>query len=223
MTVYQRTPDGHWAAYDTESPLPRKLKVLLKAINGSAGHDVYVRSLNAFGDVLALLQSLARAGLIEDVRQPASPASASPAAVIAKIEPLSKASQAWDDTVILPGAGDARPAETAPAAESALPAVFAVPAVPVVPAAASAPDTALAQALEAMSTFVLTHLASSAFEVLPEIEAVTTLEDLGTLLGGYSQLVQRSGEPGRLHLARLVQLLEEPASAVARHDLAQFA
>jgi hypothetical protein len=66
MKVYKRTSEGQWAAFDEQSPLPRKLKILLKAVNGKAPEDVYIKSLGAFGDVRALLQSLEQAGLIAD-------------------------------------------------------------------------------------------------------------------------------------------------------------
>lgn len=69
MTVYERTPDGQWAAYSAESPLPRKLKTLLKAINGKVTDDVYVKNLSSFGDVGELLLSLVQAGLIADAAQ----------------------------------------------------------------------------------------------------------------------------------------------------------
>ncbi len=71
MKVYKRTSEGQWAAFDEQSPLPRKLKILLKAVNGKAPEDVYIKSLSAFGDVHALLQSLEQAGLIAD-RSPGS-------------------------------------------------------------------------------------------------------------------------------------------------------
>jgi hypothetical protein len=72
MKVYKRTSEGQWAAFDEQSPLPRKLKILLKAVNGKAPEDVYIKSLSAFGDVHALLQSLEHAGLIADRGQRSS-------------------------------------------------------------------------------------------------------------------------------------------------------
>jgi hypothetical protein len=81
MKVYKRTSEGQWAAFDEHSPLPRKLKILLKAINGKVAEDVYVQNLGSFGDVRALLSSLEQAGLIADRGQRArtSPAAAAPA------------------------------------------------------------------------------------------------------------------------------------------------
>jgi hypothetical protein len=69
MKVYKRTSEGQWAAFDEHSPLPRKLKILLKAVNGKVAEDVYVKSLGSFGDVLGLLLSLEQAGLIADKRR----------------------------------------------------------------------------------------------------------------------------------------------------------
>jgi hypothetical protein len=72
MKVYKRTSEGKWAAFDDLSPLPRKLRILLKAVNGKAPEEVYIKSLSAFGDVHALLQSLEQAGLIADRGQRSS-------------------------------------------------------------------------------------------------------------------------------------------------------
>ncbi len=89
MTVYERTPDGQWAAYSAESPLPRKLKTLLKAINGKVSDDVYVKNLSSFGDVGELLRSLVQAGLIADAAQRGSHVPPSPSFVKAlPVEPL---------------------------------------------------------------------------------------------------------------------------------------
>jgi hypothetical protein len=103
MTVFQRTPDGQWAAYSADSPLPRKLKILLKAINGGATDEVYAQSLSAFGDVPALLQSLERAGLIEDTRRRRQATSNSPAAIASKIRALETPVSIWEQTVVCSG------------------------------------------------------------------------------------------------------------------------
>lgn len=65
MTVYTRTDEGQVAAYDPQSALPRKLKSLLKLIDGKTSLAILEESLRAFGDVRGLVQSLDSAGLIE--------------------------------------------------------------------------------------------------------------------------------------------------------------
>jgi hypothetical protein len=221
MTVYQRTPEGKWAAYNAESPLPRKLKILLKAINGTVTEDVYATNLSAFGDVRELLRSLAQAGLIEDANQRASHAVANPAAIMVKLEQLVRRfSQPQKDE---PVASRVPPRAAMPAPEPVffglplpLPMVvepdIELPIGEVIAAEVSDPsvvERVLHQSIEAMASFVLSHLPGSAFQLLPEIEALTTLDQLVVLMDGYSQFVADAGEPGRAHLAELNRLLAE--------------
>jgi hypothetical protein len=65
MPIYTRTQRGHAAALNADSPLPRKLRTLLIAIDGYTDSHTYISSLSAFGDVQTLLESLLNAGLIE--------------------------------------------------------------------------------------------------------------------------------------------------------------
>ena len=65
MTLYARTPEGQVAAYSAESALPRKLKSLLKLVDGKTELEVLVDNLHAFGDVRGVLQSLHAAGLLK--------------------------------------------------------------------------------------------------------------------------------------------------------------
>ncbi len=67
MTLYARTPEGQVAAYSVESALPRKLKSLLKLVDGKTELELLVQSLQAFGDVRGVLQSLHAAGLLKVV------------------------------------------------------------------------------------------------------------------------------------------------------------
>jgi hypothetical protein len=184
--VYERTPDGQWAAYNAESPLPRKLRILLKTINGRVTEDEYAKSLSAFGDVRELLRSLAQSGLIVDAARRDLPGVA---------------------------AGSAAAAAAPPVALKLVPRPSAVPAG--VPGSAADPamaDWVLRLAIENMCGFVLTHLPDGAFTVLPEIEALTTLGQLAALMDGYAQFVAAAGEPGVAHLAEIKQLLEAGGS-----------
>jgi hypothetical protein len=225
MTVYQRTPEGKWAAYNAESPLPRKLKILLKAINGTVTEDVYATNLSAFGDVRELLRSLAQAGLIEDANQRASHAVANPAAIMVKLEQLVRRfSQPHKDD---PVSSRVPPHAAMPAPEPVffplpLPLPLPLPMVvepdielpigEVIGAEVGDPsvvERVLHQAIEAMASFVLSHLPGSAFQLLPEIEALSTLDQLVVLMDGYAQFAADAGEPGRAHLAQLNRLLAE--------------
>lgn len=67
MTIYARTESGQHAAYDPQSDLPRKLKSILKVIDGKTADDIYIEKLQAFGDVRGMLHSLTLAGLVQPV------------------------------------------------------------------------------------------------------------------------------------------------------------
>ncbi len=231
MTVYQRTPEGKWAAYSTESPLPRKLKILLKAINGTVTEDVYATNLSAFGDVRELLRSLAQAGLIEDANQRVIHAVANPAAIMVKLEQLVRRfSQTQKAEAAAPPAPTpVRAPARAPVPENVflpLPAVVETDidlpfadiagAGPVDPAAS---ERALHQAIEAMASFVLSHLPGSAFQLLPEIEALTSLDELAVLIDAYGRFAAEAGEPGRAHLADLNRLLADGRGTPALREM----
>lgn len=64
QTIYVRTPEGQAAAYDQSSAMPRKLRSLLKVVDGKTTQLVYANSLKSFSDVAGLLKSLHKAGMI---------------------------------------------------------------------------------------------------------------------------------------------------------------
>jgi hypothetical protein len=229
MTVYQRTPEGKWAAYHADSPLPRKLKILLKAINGTLTEDVYATNLSAFGDVRELLRSLVQAGLIEESNQRNSHAVPNPAAIMVKLEQLVRRfslpqkDEAAFSPVRAPVAARMHAPMLDPAvlpvpqvieADIELPIADAVVADAVVAEAVvvettdpAVADWALHRAIESMASFVLSALPGNAFQLLPEIESLTTLDELAVLMDGYAQFVAEAGEAGRAHLAQLHGLL----------------
>jgi hypothetical protein len=231
MTVYKRTAEGQWAAYSGESPLPRKMKILLKAINGSASAEVYAQSLGAFGDVPALLQSLQDSGLIEDIvaarrggraSTPTLSTWVAPAAV-QTTPPADGREPSWDETQVLPGAGTAR--HTDVVAMTPLAAAEAAPAIGTADAAeashaidAAKPPAELLQAIDTMSQFVLVHQPEHAFRVLPEIEALSSFDELAVLLDGYAQFAEAAGPAARAHVAELRQLVSARA---APHGVAE--
>ncbi len=185
MTIYQRTPDGQWAAYSPESALPRRLKIFLKAIDGKMTEEVYAKNLVAFGDVREVLKSLEESGLIEDV-------------AVARVRSVAP-------SAVLPSA--AAQQSSAPAA------VFhqdpgRLPPQKLASEGPAQPQRYLKQAIEAMSGFVLVHLPSSAFQVLLEIEALQSIDQLMAMMDGYAQFVLTAGEPGAAHLTELNHLIQ---------------
>ena len=188
MTVYLRTGEGQAAAYDPHSALPRKLKSLLKLIDGKTSLAMLEESLRAFGDVRGLVQSLEAAGLIKPLFDGVK-------AERSGSEPTSRMSH---DSATHP------PATRSPFGQSQLSTRF-----PGGGASDALRSQALRKAEDIMSDFVLTHLPEQSFGLLKELEALTSLEQLAATLGGYEQVVSQVGGASREHLAQLEQILRE--------------
>jgi hypothetical protein len=206
MPIYQRTSEGQWAAYNTDSPLPRKLKILLKSIDGRVSDDVYAVNLKSFGNVQQILRSLLDAGLIEDIRGGQRKSSTTKTS---EAEPKSRVSET------------AKP-EAAAASAKVLHLVDAkqasAPAQSHPQGDMSLNDWALKVATETMSNFVLANLPNNAFRILPEIEALKSIDQLTVLMDGYAQCVHKAGPQGAAHLADIKALIEITQNRVAHND-----
>jgi hypothetical protein len=214
MTVYVRTDEGQLAAYSTNSALPRKLRSLLKVIDGNTPLEVYINSLRAFGDVQGVLKSLDIAGLIRPMSQ------LPPGAAKAAVETGStSANTVWGNTAAqstsTPRSGmrgmfkgsskgstdtqasfmQTRSAESMMSVNS--------------PNASFERSQALARAVDSMSNFILSYAPEHSFMVLKELEQLTNLEQLAVTLGGYEQLVKHLGAPAQEHLNLIKALLRD--------------
>ena len=220
MSIFVRTEEGQEAAYSPQSALPRKLKSILKVIDGRTTVDAFEKNLSSFGDVRAILQSLDMAGLIKLIdggtattnpssdagalgasntnkpasaskpAPPAPPTSSGGARFGAWIEPKSSANEASNSISM----------DSWQASEMATQAM---------PAARQMQSPALQAAVDSMSLFVLTHLPDQSFQILKEIEEITSLELLAVTLGGYEQMVAVVGEPSVAHLKAIKQVLRD--------------
>ena len=185
MTLYVRTPEGQVAAYSAESALPRKLKSLLKLVDGKTDLQVLVGNLQAFGDVRGVLQSLHAAGLLKITTSDAKPEA-----------PLPRLTESFfgsdaasgPDTMMI-----SRHSTMMVAPDSANP----------------MRKQALNSAVDLMANFVLTHIPADSFGILKELEALESLEQLGATLGGYEQVIAHVGPSKDEHLYQVRQLLRE--------------
>jgi hypothetical protein len=209
MTTYVRTEEGQIAAYSPGSVLPRKLRSLLKVIDGKTPASVYSESLRAFGDVQGVLTSLEMAGLICPVSQTMNLEGA-----IAGVGKVSAPStMVWGDTGTQRGhPGDSqthsRPMAHGPRTQAVYPSPQNI-GYPNSPADNAARSQALAGAVDAMSIFVLTHAPEHSFMVLKELESLTNLEQLAVTLGGYEQLISHLGPLAQEHLLPIKQILRD--------------
>ena len=228
MTIYARTDEGQQAAYSPQSAMPRKLRSLLKVIDGKTTVEVYARSLRAFGDVMGVLKSLEMAGLIAASAQPlqvGAPATNAPAASEMHLPPLGniarQARPSQNAATQWPQSHAQAQAQETPSpyamqqsrAIQDLEAMATMSTMSTVMAPMQASDEqramALRQATESMSNFVLQRIPENAFSALHEIDQITSLEQLAAILGGYAQLISGAGALGQEHLRALKQLLQD--------------
>jgi hypothetical protein len=192
---YTRTAEGQAAAYDATSAMPRKLRSLLKVIDGKTSNEVFANSLKAFGDVPGLLSSLQKAGLIE-LRTITTDSARAASSVDAPVRKFAQTTIA-DTTGFVPtqtihtqpfGSADSRASQ--PSAQEQQ---------------ERQQDVQLL--VQDMSSFVLAYVPAQAFSVLSELEQIDSIEQMAVLLGGYELMVREVGEPARIHLIHVRQIL----------------
>ncbi len=220
MTVYARTEEGQLAAYSADSALPRKLRSILKVIDGKTTIEVYVESLRAFGDVRGVLKSLDIAGLIRPMSQlPPGAAKAEQAGLATGASTSFRQSQQQSAPSSVmgffkrPGKGptdtDTQFAATRQELPSAVSRTSPGTSTSTSTCASQEQSLALGRAVDAMSNFILTYAPEHSFMVLKELEMLSNLEQLAVTLGGYEQLVKHIGVPAQEHLSSIKTLLRE--------------
>jgi hypothetical protein len=195
MTVYAQTEEGHRAAFNPDSALPRKLRSFLVLVDGKTPSSVFASQLSAFGDVEGVLQSLHHAGLIYP--QPSQPADFAATSPLTAISPFKTSAQEP------PGA---LKANVARAWEPLGPETHTFYMQTRQEEAASDPAThaarskALANAVALMTEFVAAQEPEHADELLQECQQLISLEQLAVTLGGYEQRIAHLGVPAHGHL-----------------------
>jgi DNA-binding MarR family transcriptional regulator len=206
--VYARTQEGQEAAYSAQSALPRKLKSILKVIDGKTRTQVFEQNLSSFGDVQAILRSLEMAGLIQSVSNDAKQIRFNLELDEAERSKLKMASNNTD------WAATRNPLDRA----SYQPdfsidnhsQTFASKMPDSLTLAAEQKKTeVLAGILDAMSHFVLTHAPEQSFQILKEIEEISSLEILAATLGGYEQMISHLGENSTQHMRHIKSTLRD--------------
>lgn len=225
MTVYVRTEEGQLAAYSPDSALPRKLRSLLKVIDGKTTVDVYTNSLRAFGDVQGVLRSFDMAGLIRPLALAASyvpvqvqvqvPVQVQVQVPQPAVQPASAAQppSKWSAAKAMIGNKLAQPKFKS--SQPSLPNnptihVYGQSVMPNRDMLSNPTDPqALARAVDLMSDFVLINAPTQAMMVLKELEQLQTLEQLAVTLGGYEQVISHVGAPAQAHLLLIKQILRD--------------
>lgn len=208
MTIFARTNQGQEAAYKTESVLPRKLRSILKLIDGKTTLLMFEQNLRSFGDVRSIFYSLAEAGLIRVLPDSAQHVGSNLRLGEADRQPLMGLRDTGD--WMLRRNAYAEHFQSGYAATSDMP---AEQNFPLSDAQAFTVNRNKANALKAvvgdMADFVLTHMPDQSFGLLKEIEQITSIELLGVTLGGYEQLVSHFGPASEAHLKNVRQVVRE--------------
>jgi len=208
MTVYMRTARGQDEAYKAESATPRKLRSILKLIDGKTTLRMFEQNLKSFGDVRSIFQSLAEAGLIRALPQGAEHFRVNMLRTDVKRQRLMEPSDGgdWMATRSL-YAEHSQPADGA--TNSRLPEhnfrLSDTQAIVMYEKKAHA----LKAVVDDMAGFVLTHMPDQSFGLLKEIEEITSIELLAVTLGGYAQMVSHLGPAGDVHLKHIKRVVSE--------------
>lgn len=226
MAIYERTPTGNLAAYNDSSTLPRKMRLLLKVVDGKTDSSVYAGTLESFGNVPQLLQSLQEAGMIQLVASGRESAAADVEASSEKA-PSRKPSlmqRLLRERTDFPGS--TVPTEISTLVMTDFDAQASTQILDVDTQQHDA-DTqlltqtmadsrhhderkaALAQCVEAMTSFVQTHVPQQASLVLPQLKQLDSLDQLAVMLGGYEQLVAVAGPAATVHISYLKATISE--------------
>jgi hypothetical protein len=210
MTTYVRTEEGQLAAYGLGSVLPRKMRTLLKVIDGKTPSSVYSESLSAFGNVQGVLSSLEMAGLIRPVFEAVTSRDA--------VAHAGAGNASMPDTLGSMGVQRRRigaaqthslPLAVGPSDQAPYPSFPATDQMAFIKNTADNANLSqsLASAVDAMSTFVLAHAPEHSFLVLKELESLSSLEQLAVTLGGYEQLISHLGPLAHDHLVLVKQII----------------
>jgi len=208
MTIFVRTNQGQESAYKTESVLPRKLRSILKLIDGKTTLRMFEQNLKSFGDVRSIFYSLAEAGLIRVLPKGAEHVRVNMHLRDAEQQGLMEPSIAGD-WLPTPGLYTEHSQPAYGVASSRSPEQnFRLSDTQAV-----LMDEKKAYALKAvvddMSAFVLMHLPDQSFELLKEIEEITSIQLLAVTLGGYAQMVSHLGPVSDVHLKHIKRVVSE--------------
>ncbi len=205
-TIYARTERGQQIAYDPQSDIPRKLRSILKVIDGKTAVSVYERNLGAFGDVRGMLRSLSMAGLIAAV-----PEGSKRVRLNAELSEGERASmmqpQAADEWAATRSGLSMNSRQFRPTQSLDGPTIAMQHSADMQAQLKQA--RALRSATDLMANFVLTHMPGQSFQILKELEDLASLEMLAVMLSGYELMISGVGEASAEHVRAVKQILRE--------------
>ena len=206
MSIYARTGEGQLAAYSTQSALPRKLKSILKVVDGKTCTEMFEQNLRSFGDVKAILRSLEIAGLLHAATEDAQRVRFNLELNDAEHQKLMQVGEGSDLAATSHSLDKPSLMEHVAAEHYSQP-YFGLSGRP--QAEEQERGEALAAIVNDMSNFVLTYVPEHSFQMLKEIEDISSLEIFAATLGGYEQMVAHLGEKSTEHLRNIKSILRD--------------
>lgn len=212
MTIYARTQSGQALAFDANSGLPYKQRVILKMVDGSTRLDVFEDSLRAFGDVPGVFEALVVAGLIKPLpsqalRLSATPAELRPELSTSILEPHN--AQQWFETDV--GYRESSQPPTLALDSYMGPETVAVPYAGRNNRRDESDRRTLGRLVSLMDGFVRQNMPEQAQPVLEKLEEMASLEMFAVSLKGYEQLIKPFGASAESHMAQLKRILRDGA------------
>ncbi len=230
-SMYTRTAQGRYTAFNATNSLPTALKTLLQAVDGKTVSSVLAHQLANLGSVPELLVQLENAGLIEDKNtterssgfdQHADSSGYCASGLLDLNDgqwgftgrPSYQAHTGLAPLHLVAPAPLGHPSQGAGAAAYGKPSHWAA-------TAAGGLDELPALSLESllanqiqniadtMATFVLTHLPSQAYSMLKELESLRSPSQLMATLPSYALMARTAGIAGRQHVVELNRLIDE--------------
>lgn len=171
--LFARTEHGYMLAYDPNSGLTMKQRNLLKMIDGRTRTALYLDNLHNFGNVQVALKELESHGLIVEINAPLK---------------KEKFASSLNSSITSKGLSAFKNINHAPDFQHT---ILANP---------QDKEAILRQVISEMSDFVLRNIPENALMVLKELESINSFEELRIALGGYHQLVEKTGEKANWHI-----------------------
>jgi hypothetical protein len=178
--LFARTELGYMLAYDPNSGLTMKQRNLLKMIDGRTRTALYIDNLHNFGNVQFALQELESNGLIVEVGAPLK---------------KEKFAGGLNSSVTTESLSAFKNINHTPDFQHT---ILANP---------QDKEAILRQVISEMSDFVLINIPENALMVLKEFESINSFEELKITLGGYHQLIEKTGEKANWHINSIQNII----------------
>lgn len=199
MTIYKRTEKGQIFLYDKKSTTSRKIRSILRVVDGKTESRVYIENLQAFGDVGRILSELEALGLIRSTgsTKEDDEIGYSPTLVVPEYPEKENAAQSSESTLKHANINSRSINNTADSSTLSDKREISKDTRD------SEYKAALKMTLNEMSDFVLLNVPQHSYNVLKELESIDSFESLSTIMAGYAQMIENCDGDFSGHLKKI--------------------